>query len=89
MDELRVDVQVLYPTLFLHALTNRPEVELALCKSYNRWIAAMTEKSRGRLRWVAVLPLLSIDRAVEELRWAKDRGACGIQERHRVRRSRR
>jgi predicted TIM-barrel fold metal-dependent hydrolase len=78
MDELRVDVQVLYPTLFLHALTNRPEVELALCKSYNRWIAAMTEKSRGRLRWVAVLPLLSIDRAVEELRWAKDRGACGV-----------
>jgi predicted TIM-barrel fold metal-dependent hydrolase len=78
MDELRVDVQVLYPTLFLHALTNRPEVELALCKSYNRWIAAMTEKSRGRLRRVAVLPLLSIDRAVEELRWAKDRGACGV-----------
>ena len=78
MDELRVDVQVLYPTLFLHALTNRPEVELALCKAYNRWIAAATEKSRGRLRWVAVLPLLSIERAVEEIRWAKDHGACGV-----------
>ncbi len=46
MDELRVDVQVLYPTLFLHALTDRPEIELALCKSYNRWIAA-TEKVAG------------------------------------------
>ena len=78
MDELRVDVQVLYPTLFLHALTDRPEIELALCKSYNRWIAKATEQSRGRLRWVAMLPLLSIDRAVEEIRWAKDHGACGV-----------
>ena len=78
MDELRIDVQVLYPTLFLHALSDRPEVELALCKSYNRWIAKATEKSRGRLRWVAMLPLLSIDKAVEEVRWAKDHRACGV-----------
>ena len=78
MDELRIDVQVLYPTLFLHALSDRPEVELALCKSYNRWIAKATEQSRGRLRWVAMLPLLSIDKAVEEVRWAKDHGACGV-----------
>ena len=78
MDELRVDVQVLYPTLFLHALTDRSEIDLALCKSYNRWIAKATEKSRGRLRWVAMLPLLSIDKAVEEVRWAKDHGACGV-----------
>ena len=26
----------------------------------------------------AVLPLLSMDRAVDELKWAKDHGACGI-----------
>jgi len=78
MDEMRVDVQVLYPTLFLHALTDRPETDVALCKSYNRWIAKATEKSRGRLRWVAMLPLLDIDKSVEEVRWAKDHGACGV-----------
>jgi uncharacterized protein len=78
MDELRVDVQVLYPTLFLHAFTARPEIDVALCKSYNRWIATATEKSRGRLRWVAVLPLLDINKSVEEIRWAKDHGACGV-----------
>jgi hypothetical protein len=27
MDELRIDVQVLYPTLFLHALTDHPEAD--------------------------------------------------------------
>lgn len=78
MDELRIDVQVLYPTMFLSAVTARPEVELALMRSYNRWISEATAKSQGRLAWVALLPLLSMDRAREELRWAKDHGACGI-----------
>src|SRR5207302_1230767 len=78
MDELRIDIQVLYPTLFLSAMTARPEVELALTRSYNRWIAAATESSHGRLRWVAQMPMLTIDKAVEEVAWAKDHGACGI-----------
>ena len=38
MNELEVDIQVLYPTVFLRPFTSRPEVELALCKSYNRWL---------------------------------------------------
>jgi predicted TIM-barrel fold metal-dependent hydrolase len=78
MDELGIQVQVLYPTLFIQAVTDSPEVELALTRSYNRWIAQATERSGGRLRWVAMAPLLSMDAAVEELRWAKDHGACGV-----------
>src|ERR1051325_10219749 len=38
MDELGVDVQVLYPTIFLRPYTRRPEVELAVTRSYNRWL---------------------------------------------------
>ena len=78
MDELRIDVQVLYPTVFLQGMTGRTEVELALTKSYNRWIAAATEKSKGRLRWVALMPMMSMDDSLDELRWAKDHGACGV-----------
>jgi predicted TIM-barrel fold metal-dependent hydrolase len=78
MDELDIDVQALYPTTFLHAVTDRPEIEVALCKSYNRWIADRTASSGGRLRWVTLAPLLSIDDAVQELRFAKDHGACGV-----------
>ncbi len=78
MDELRIDVQVLYPTVFLQGMTGRAEVELALTKSYNRWIAERTEKSNGRLRWVALMPMMSMDEALDELRWAKDHGACGV-----------
>src|SRR5262245_57230610 len=64
MDELDIDVQALYPTTFLHSVTDRPDMELALCKTYNRWIADRTSGSGGRLRWVAQSPLLSIDEAV-------------------------
>jgi len=79
MDELRIDLQVLYPTVFIRSgFAGRPDIELALSRSYNRWLAARTEQSHGRLRWVAVLPLLTMDKAIEELRWAKDHGACGV-----------
>ena len=79
MDELRIDVQVLYPTMFIRSsFAGRPDLELALTRSYNRWLADRSRESGGRLRWVAVLPLLTMDRAVDELRWAKDNGACGV-----------
>lgn len=78
MDELEVDVQVLYPTVFLRPVTNHPEVELALFKSYNRWMADIWKKGQRRLRWAVMLPWYTIDKAVEELRFAKQNGACAI-----------
>ena len=78
MDELEVDVQVLYPTMFLRPFTRRPEVELSLVRSYNRWLTDIWRRAPERLRWVVVLPLLSMEKALEELRWSKENGACGI-----------
>ena len=78
MDELDIDVQVLYPTIFLRPFTRRPEVELALARSYNRWLIDIWKAAPERLRWVAVLPLLTMDKALEEARFAKENGACGI-----------
>jgi predicted TIM-barrel fold metal-dependent hydrolase len=78
MDELDIDVQVLYPTIFLRPFTRRPEVELALTRSYNRWLIDIWKAAPARLRWVAMLPLLTMDKALEEARFAKENGACGI-----------
>jgi predicted TIM-barrel fold metal-dependent hydrolase len=78
MDELEIDIQVLYPSLFLRPLTGRPEIEEALCRSYNRWLADICSGAKGRLRWVAVLPLMSMDVALAEARVARDHGACGL-----------
>ena len=78
MDELGVDVQVLYPTIFLMPVTARAEVEVALCRGYNRWLAAVCKEAGGRLRWTAVLPLLNMEEALNEVRYARQNGACGI-----------
>ena len=78
MDELGVDVQVIFPTIFIIPLTPRPEIELALCRSYNRWMADIWRQAKERLRWVAMLPLLSMDRVYDEAKFAKENGAVGI-----------
>jgi len=78
MDQLGTDVQVMYPTLFLTAVTARPEVEYALCRAYNRWLGAKSDESGGRLRWVVVPPTLSMNKALEEITWGKEHGACGV-----------
>lgn len=78
MDELGIDVQVMYPTLFLTEATEKPEIELAVRRGYNRWLANRYAESRGRLRWVCLPPTMSMGKALEELRFAKDHGACGV-----------
>ena len=78
MDELGVDVQVLYPTIYLGQISTMPVVDVALAKSYNRWLADIWAQSDGRLRWVAIPPLLSMADVPEQLRFAKANGACGV-----------
>ncbi|MDX1484447.1 MAG: amidohydrolase family protein [Alphaproteobacteria bacterium] len=81
MDELTIDVQVLYPSLWLRPITRKPAVELALIRSYNRWLADIWKAGAGRLRWVALAPLLSLDDpglVRDELAAAKETGACGV-----------
>ena len=78
MDELDVDTQVLYPTVFLRPISRRPEVDLAVCRSYNRWLADIWAHSRGRLRWAVVPPLLNMEQALEELRFGHAHGACAV-----------
>ena len=78
MDQLGTDIQVIYPTLFLMENTEKAEVSSALRRSYNRWLADRCSKSNGRLRWVCLPPLHNMDETLDEVRFAKAHGACGI-----------
>jgi predicted TIM-barrel fold metal-dependent hydrolase len=78
MDALGVDVQVIFPSLFLHPFTRGHAMEYALSRSYNRWMAGIWEKGEGRLRWVMVPPVLQIDKTLDEMDFARDHGAVGI-----------
>ncbi len=78
MDRMGVAAQVIFPTFFIRYGAENIEAEAAMTGAYNRWLAERCAKSGGRLRWAAVLPLLDPDKAVAELRWAKEHGATAI-----------
>ncbi len=50
MDEMGVDVQVIFPTFFIRYNTNNAEAEWALTTTYNRWLAEKCAPTNGRLR---------------------------------------
>ena len=73
-----VDVQVIYPTLFIAFLTHDVELEVALARSYNRFMADACSRSEGRMRWVVVPALRDLDKTIEELHYGKEHGAVGV-----------
>ena len=78
MDELGIETQVLHNTLWIERITDQPAAEIALCRSWNRWMADVWKKGAGRLRWVAVVPMMTIEEAITQLREAKENGAVGV-----------
>ena len=78
MDELGIDVQVLYPTIYIRRFCEKPETEVAMSRSYNRWLADIWDQGKGRLRWTCMLPLSTMEEALKELRWSVEHGACGV-----------
>src|SRR3984893_377692 len=64
MDELGIDIQVLHNTMWIEQVSERPDVEAALCRSWNRWLADTWRQSHGRLRWSCVVPSMVLDEAV-------------------------
>ena len=75
MAELGVDKQVVFPSLWQGAVAEDVELEAALARSYNEFMAAQCGQSAGRLWYVAVVPFRRPDLAAEEVRRVKELGA--------------
>ncbi len=71
MDGEGIDAAFLYPSLglFLGAIADA-ELAAAVCRAYNRWLGEYCAPYPKRLFGVAMLPMLSIELAVRELRFA-------------------
>ena len=78
MDQLNIDVQVLYPTIFLAPCARDAAQEAAQYRAYNRWLADIWKAAGDRLRWAACVPTASMHKVRDELAFAKDHGACCV-----------
>ncbi len=79
LDADGIDAAFLYPSLGLFAgAIADPGLAAAVCRAYNRWLADYCRPYPDRLFGVAMLPMQSIELAIEEMRYArKDLGMRG------------
>ena len=82
MDKEGVDAGVLFPTVGLYIMWRDnldPALNAAICRAYNRWLSDYCSLDRERLYGVALIPLQDPRRAVEELKYAREKlGLVGI-----------
>ena len=78
MDSLGIDIQVLHNTLFLYDMTNDPDAEAALTRSWNSWLGETWKVSDGRLPWSCLIPTRMLDEAKIQMRSAKENGAVAV-----------
>jgi predicted TIM-barrel fold metal-dependent hydrolase len=64
MDRLGIDVQVLFNTMWIARVADKAEAEIALCGSWNRWSC--------------VVPAMTINEALQQMRFAKQNGAVAV-----------
>ena len=78
MDSLNIDIQVLHNTLFLYDMTEDPDAEAALTRSWNNWLGETWKISNGRLPWSCLVPTRLLDEAKVQMRSAKENGAVAV-----------
>lgn len=76
MDEMGIDTQVVFPSIWQGCLAENVELEAALARSYNQFMATQCGQSGGRLSYVAVVPFRWPDVAAAEVRRVKRAGSA-------------
>lgn len=79
MSQENLDCSLLYPTIGLlwEVELTDPELSLAYCRAYNRWIADFCRSSGGKLVPIAQLTLLDVEGSAQELARAVKDGCKG------------
>src|SRR5438093_195284 len=73
MDLDGIDAAFLYPSLGLFSgAVQDPQLAAAMCRAYNRWLADYCKPYPDRLFGVAMLPMQSVELAIEEMRYARE-----------------
>jgi predicted TIM-barrel fold metal-dependent hydrolase len=74
-----VDAEVLYPNYAMRAFAVAdPELQWAVCRAYNDWVADFCRTHPQDLFGIAVVSALDVERAVQACRRAKEQGLVGV-----------
>jgi predicted TIM-barrel fold metal-dependent hydrolase len=74
MDTESIDLAMLFPSMsFFVCEVADPELDAALCRAYNDWLADYCAADRARLFGVALLPLQDVEASIRELERCAER----------------
>lgn len=76
MNQRQTDYQVIHPTFGLLNLCEDVELEAALMRSYNTFLAKQYQESGGRLLYAAMVPFRSPELAVKEIQRVAELGGA-------------
>jgi len=78
MDKVKIDTQVVFPSLFLTTTAEDLRLEAALLRAYNSFLGECSAASKGRIRFAALVPIRDIDASIKELKRAAKIGAAAV-----------
>lgn len=78
LDRAGIQQQVIFPTLFLTTTTDDVELEAALFRAYNTFMADACAPSGDRLKFAALVPIRNVPESIRELKRARDLGAVAV-----------
>lgn len=78
LDQLGIDIQVLFPSTIYAQMSTDPFLEAALFRAYNRYVAQQCAQAPKRLRWAGLVPMRDTTVALEALKELTDLGAATV-----------
>ena len=78
LDNMGIDVQVLFPSTSYAAISSDPGLEAALFRAYNRYVGGQCRSVSERLRWAGLLPLREARQGIEAVAEMTTLGASAV-----------
>ncbi|HEY7165241.1 MAG TPA: amidohydrolase family protein [Candidatus Binatia bacterium] len=78
MDRVKIDIQVVFPSMFLTVTTEDVKLETALLRAYNTFLGNCFTQSHGRIRFAALVPIRDVEGSIREIQRAAKIGATAV-----------
>ena len=78
MDKVKLDTQVVFPSLFLTVTSEDLRLEAALLRAYNSFLGECATASKNRIRFAALVPIRDIEESIKEIKRAAKIGAAAV-----------